>query len=583
MDKEDKKSFIKFIMLLMVGGIVSMLGIGAVIPLIYLLVEPQNIQLFPFLRHFSYIPAVAAATVILISGFWLKNITAYLVLKKQQLFLNHFAAKIRKRLFYSYVHSPYSLHVKRNTSKLINNINIEATQLGAQISAFGTLLNELLTSCFVLAFLLCMNVAFTVLVMSSTFITVKIFMSVMKVKNNYYSKLRQESSRNLIKVINHALGGIKETKIYQKESFFCEQADLHANSLADAQAFFSIYSQSSRYLIESVAITVVLIVLFVFIAIGYTGQQVMLLVSVFGASAIQFLPSMNRFAQALTQVNYNKAVLDNLYHEISHAEEEIKVQGNKTNLVEHAQIPFSHEIRLNHVNYAYSDKKVLRNINLTISKGARVAFVGASGAGKTTLVDIILGILLPASGELLIDSKVVKKNNLISLQRCFGYIPQMIYIYDCSLKENIAFGLSKEQIDEEQVWKSLQQASLKEFVKNECQDGLNTMVGENGIRLSGGQRQRLGIARALYHNPDILVMDEATAALDNQTEKEITQAIENIDKSITIITIAHRLSTIRNYDVIYMLENGEIVTSGSYDNLTRKSQSFKKMTEVANV
>jgi ATP-binding cassette subfamily C protein len=557
-----------------------MLGVGMVIPLIYLLIAPEKLEVIPFLNQFSYIQAVGLSTVGLVSVFGLKNWMAYFVLKKQQTFLNQMATKLRRKLFEAYIHTPYQLHVKRNSATLINNITVEVNLVSNQvICQLGCLLNEILTSVFVLCFLLWMNVLFTSIIIGSILITVKLFMRKMQRKADGYSKLRAKSSRELIKTINHGLGGIKETKLYQKEPYFCEQVAEYSDNLSSTQAFANLYTQVPRFLLEYISMSVVLSLIFIFIATGYSGEQIMILISVFGATAVQFLPGMNRLTQALTGISYGKVALDNVYQELKSLEKD--VQRNESDKTESAILSFEKEITLSKVSYSYDSEAVLNNITLRLPKAKRIAFVGSSGAGKTTLVDIILGVLLPKSGKLLVDGREVTSENRKIWQKKFGYIPQMIYIYDYSLKENIAFGLKKEAIDEERVWECLRQAQLDVFVKGQCAEGLETIVGENGIRLSGGQRQRLGIARALYHNPDILVMDEATAALDNQTEREITKALDNIRGDKTIISIAHRLSTIKHYDLIFVLEKGSVIAAGNYQELSLKSEPFKQMAKAA--
>lgn len=574
MDAEDKKNFLKYLLLLLFGGIVSMVGIGSIIPFIYLLIEPKKLSALPILNQFSYVQAVGIASLTLVLSFWLKNGTSFWVLKRQQVFLSTFAAKIRNKLFLAYINSPYHLHVRRNSSQLITNVNIEASQLSSQLSSIGNALNETLTSSFVLCLLLWVNVIFTTIVVGIILMTVKLFTSFTRGKAKFYGKMRATSGRELTKVISHGLGGIKETKIYQKESFFSKKAKSCAENFARSQVYATIFGQAARFIIETVGVTVLLGLIYAFILIGYSGQQVMLLISVFGATAVQFLPSMNRLTLALSQITYNSVSLDIIYNELKDYEPYL----SNRNIV--SPLPFYEEIRLENISYSYGKSLVLDNVNVTIPKGKKIALVGSTGAGKTTLVDIVLGILRPDKGKITCDKTVLNNENLSQWRSHFGYIPQMIYIYDCSIRENIAFGIERESIDDKEVWEALRQASLANFVREECQDGLDTIVGENGIRLSGGQRQRLGIARALYRNPDILVMDEATAALDNQTEREITKALENAEKNRTVITIAHRLSTIQNYDIIYMLEKGKVVASGNYWELQERSDGFKRMAEV---
>lgn len=582
LDNEDRKNFIRFLTLLFVGGLLSLLGIGAVIPFVSILVDPSHLQNLPVINQFSYRVAVGICVSILILSFWIKNGAAFVVLKKQSRFLNELVAKIQKKLFYYYIYSPYIYHVKCSSPELVSNINVEVNVLSGQvIGQLGCLLNEVVTSTLIFVALLFINPIFSIIIVGVIFLTARWFMIKLKDKTQYFSKLRSKNYAGLTKCVIQGLGGIKETKIYQKESFFTDNVAAYAEGIADASAFSSVFQQSSRFLIEAASITLVLVLMFIFIMTGYSGQKLLILVSVFAVAAMQLLPSMNRLLQALANIKYGHAALEKIYNEFRQYNNFKQCFAEQNNAKKQGcPIQFKDVIELKNICFSYGFEPVLSNITLDIPKGKKVAFVGHTGVGKTTLVDIILGILVPASGELKVDGVKISDNNLLYWQRHFGYIPQIIYLYDCSLRENVAFGLNPKDIDDDRVWNVLKQASLYEFVKKGSPNGLDTLVGENGIRLSGGQRQRVGIARALYHNPDILVMDEATAALDNQTEAEITQALSSAERGRTIITIAHRLSTIKEHDIIYVLDKEGIVKSGNYDTLIKTCKEFADMVNV---
>jgi ATP-binding cassette subfamily C protein len=561
LDAEDRKNFTKFLIILFMGGLLSLLGIGAVIPFVNLLIAPQQLTQIPILGQLGYIQAVTICVVGLILAYWLKNLASFFILKKQAIFLNQLAAKVQSKLFQCYIYSPYNLHVNRNSSELVSNINVEITILSSRvIGQTGNLLNELVTSSIVFVFLLIINPIFSLLVVGSVLIAAYLFIMKIKQKNKYYSELRAKNYAKLTQGVLQGLGGIKETKIYQKETFFSKKVDQYAQGIASSQAFANVFQQSPRFLIEAVAITVVMLTILLFIFLGYSGQTMLILLTIFGVASVQLLPSMSRFMQALANIKYGYPALNKIYQEFQ-SYDQVVSKRLKYNRKAIQKIPFNHSLELKNISFSYQDKFVLKDINLSIPKGKRVAFVGPSGAGKTTLVDIILGVLRPNKGRIFVDGIEINDSNLAQWQKHFGYIPQMIYIYDCSLRENIAFGIESDQISDSQVWWALEQASLNDFVNSECEKGLDTLVGENGIRLSGGQRQRIGIARALYRNPDVLVMDEATAALDNQTEAEVTQALSNAERGRTIITIAHRLTTIQNYDIIYEIDKGYITES----------------------
>lgn len=582
MDSTDKKNFSKFIILLLISGMLALLGIGAVIPFINILIHPEEVQNLPLIHLLDYKQAVATCVGVLIAAYWIKNLAILMVLKKQSTFLNNFAAKIQAKLFRCYIHSPYVYHVKRSSPELVSNINVEVNQLSSGIiGQVGNLLTEVVTSTIVFIFLLFINPIFSLIVGASVVIAARVFMMQLRRKAQYYGSSRSANYRQLTQTVVQAMGGVKETKIYQKEQFFTDSVQTCTDNIAKAQSFLNVFQLMPRLLIEVVSISVIMVLMLVFVLVGYSGSQIVVLLTVFGVAAVQLLPSMNRLMQAVTSIKYCMPALNKVYSEFKLSENymEALTSKNLNKNTHNISLPFKQLLKLKNISFAYDAAPILSGIDLEIAKGQRVAFVGASGAGKTTLVDIILGILTPSQGEIWVDDQQITRDNLTQWQSHFGYIPQMIYLYDCSLRENIAFGVASDQIDDAQVWNCLQLASLETFVK-EQPDGLNAKVGENGIQLSGGQRQRIGIARALYHNPDILVMDEATAALDNQTEAEVTQALSCAEQGRTIITIAHRLSTIRDYDVIYVLDKGKIVAYGTYDELLKNCERFREMVKA---
>jgi len=321
-------------------------------------------------------------------------------------------------------------------------------------------------------------------------------------------------------------------------------------------------------------------------------QTIIPTLSMFAVAAFRIIPAMGRIFNAATQIRYHSYSLDavckdmTLLDEIvpSSEKEPSSAADKKAFESETFYTPFSGKalrfdktIELKDVYYQYPNakKSVLNGISLIIPKQYSVGLVGPSGAGKTTIIDVIVGLLMPAQGEVLIDGKGIK-DNLANWQRMIGYIPQNIYLSDDTIRRNVAFGLTNEEIDEEQVWSALASAQLEKFVKS-LPEGLDTFIGERGIRLSGGQRQRIGIARALYHNPEVLIMDEGTASLDNETEWEIMQAVRNLCGTKTIIIVAHRLGTVKSCDRLYFIRDGEVIDYGRYEELFDKSHEFKAM------
>lgn len=552
LDANHKKRFLVYLILLFLGSTSSMLGVGAVIPFVSVLVNPNQFDNIHFLSGFSHFQIVLMSILLLILAFWIKNIIGVALFWFQTKFLNSIVLSIQKKLFKLYLLMDYEAHLNRSTATLIRNINSETNQLSnGVINPLGILMTDLFSCVFIVALLLYINFLFsffTLLILGAS-----LFIFMLKIKGilTKYGKQRAEAWKNMTQTTMNGLSGIKEIKLYSKEKVFINEFDEKATMLNRSSEFNQIFQILPRFFIEAIAITFVLITLLVLIAFGESTNSIFILLSVFGVAATQLLPALNRIMQAVTSIKYSAPALKVIYEELG------KYQ-NYTNSIEDSfvsDVKFEKNIRLENISYSYPDgTQALKNISVIIGKGKKTAFIGPSGSGKSTLVDLLMGFYTAQNGSIYVDNKQI--NNTRGIQRLFAYIPQQIILYDTSIKENIAFGELKSDINETKVWKCLEMAQLDDFVSN-LNKGLDTFVGENGIRLSGGQRQRLGIARALYQDPQILVMDEATSALDTGTEKEVTNVIKEL-KDITIITIAHRLSTIEGYDKIYTLDKGTL-------------------------
>ncbi len=572
LDKEDKKGFIGFIFILMLGGFISLLGIASIIPFVNILINPDKVRHLPLLGVLPYFEALTLAVVALIVAFWLRAITGMLIIKKQSTFLFGLTAKIRFKLFKNYLDAPYTYHINKNSSSLISVLSTDIQVVSSNIfSAAGIVLNEAITSGIVFIALLFLAPVFVISVVGSIFIATKIYMSLSKSKAVTAGNERANSYRGMTQCVTQSLGSLKETKLYHKEGVFVRLVKVFSEKIAKANAFEAVFSFGSRYLIEAVAITVVLVMLLIYAFLGYTGQQIFILLSVFGVASVQLLPSLNRMIQGLASMRCGIPSLIKVHDEFQSASLACAHAFCKKNI---DTIKFNKSIHLKEITFSYSNKSVLNRLSIEIQKGKKIALVGESGAGKTTIADILLGLLQPLTGGLYIDEKELKREDILGWQTLLGYIPQMIYLYDSDIRQNIAFGVPEEEINDGQVNACLEMASLTEFV-NALPETIHTKVGENGIQLSGGQRQRIGIARALYRNPSVLIMDEATSALDNKTEAEVTQALTAVGEGRTIITIAHRISTIAHYDVIYYLQKGTIIAQGSYQELMESSNEFR--------
>lgn len=367
------------------------------------------------------------------------------------------------------------------------------------------------------------------------------------------SRNKQGSTKQ---AVLEALGGVKEIKVLNREQVFVEKYNEDYKDYAESNRKFKVYGMIPKPVMETISISGLLLIVCVKIALGTEASTFIPTISVFAVSAFRMLPSANRMAEYLSRIMFSKPAIDAIYHDLKEID---RLLENGKAIEDTDEITFQKEIIVKDISFHYpnTEKNIFTHGNLTIPKNKSVAFIGPSGQGKTTLADIILGLLEPQEGAVLVDGMDIRRG-MHAWNRKLGYIPQTISLLDASIKENILFGIDKEQINENRLQEALQEAQLKDFVDT-LEEGLDTVIGEGGVRLSGGQRQRIGIARALYHNPEVLVLDEATSALDNETEAAVMEAIDYLAGSKTLIIIAHRLSTIQNCDLVYQIDGGEIV------------------------
>jgi ATP-binding cassette subfamily C protein len=374
------------------------------------------------------------------------------------------------------------------------------------------------------------------------------------------------------------LQGIKTVKTYGSEERFLEQYRQDTEVLARVNPRLRIMYQTPKFLLEIVAFTgIISATLVLYLQTGDLATALPTL-TLFAVAGYRLLPALQQVFGAIATMRSNQGLLDRLYDDLVKGlrhEAEVPVVAEP--------LPFNDDIRLDAVGFHFpaAETPLFSGLNLRIPKQKVVAFVGATGSGKTTLVDLITGLFAPTSGQILVDDKPLATATLQAWREQLAYVPQEVFLYDATLRENITFGISADQTSDEEIMKILSLVDLKDFVNQETSAGLDTLLGENGVRLSGGQRQRVGLARALFRRPSVLVLDEATSALDTVTEQTIISAIDKLPEELTVLIIAHRLSTVRYADEIHLLERGQLIASGTYAELEQNSDVFRRMSDLA--
>lgn len=550
--------------LLLIGVFFDVIGVSAILPFISILNDPDIMSKYPILQRVylgfhltNYTQFVLVACGALLLIFIVKNAFLYFVTYAQYRFVFNKQVALGTRLLHIYMEQPYTFHLARNTAELLRNINIGVpTVIGQIMINLFLFISETLVIISILIVLAIADpwstLAVTIFIGGSTYIIYR------RVKREIdkYGKLKPIYDTEMIKWVNQGLGSIKETKVLGREEYFTNRYCQEGAKSARTSLLSQLASAFPRYFIETITVFGMLIIIAINIWQGKTLSSIISILGLFTMAAFRLMPSMTRIFTAMGSMRFGLPVLEYIYKDVLLESSSKRLYENKKNDIVFKKF---NEICISNLNYRYPDTNdlVLENINLNIKHGTSTAIIGSSGAGKTTLIDIILGLLQPEVGDIKVDGRSIY-NDLETWQHQIGYVPQSIYLLDDTIRKNIAMGIPDEIIDEKRIIYSLGVSQLDKFV-DELPDKLDTMVGELGVRLSGGQKQRIGIARAIYHDPAILIMDEATSALDTETERYVTDAIEHLGKEKTIIVIAHRLSTIEKCDMTYTLEKGKVL------------------------
>jgi ATP-binding cassette subfamily C protein len=575
---KEKFQFLGIVGASLLMAIFQAMGVASILPFINLVMNPTGISENKWLSYFYNLFEFGSVdSFIIFSGFavigllvignsvsalatWLK---VHFVWKK-----NH---SLSTALLQKYISMPYVYFLEQNTSNLGKNVLAEVLQLTRNfLLPIVVIITDGLVILAMLILLCLVNFLMTVIaatVLISLYILIYLYYSE-KLKIGGARRLKKNEAR--FKSASEALGGIKDAKVLGAENFFLKRFCEDSDEFSNLQAWYQTINQVPKYIMEIVAFGGVVGLLIFLVASDIATHDIIPLVSFFAFAGYRLMPSLQSVFNSFTTFKFNIAVLDKIHNDLINE----KLESDEISIRKKRIIPlnFKSSIKLEKIYFSYPqhDNPILRDINLEIKKNNFVALIGTTGSGKTTLVDLILGLLTPQKGLFMVDDQKVTKENIKNWQANLGYVPQQIYLSDDSISRNIAFGLPDDKIDMEKIKKVSKMANIHDFIDSELPEGYHTIIGERGVRLSGGQRQRIGIARALYHDPQILIFDEATSSLDNETEKEVLKAIHKVFKFKTLIVIAHRLSTVKEANKVYLIEKGKIVDSGSYEKMVKK-------------
>lgn len=564
LSSQEQKSAGFLIVMIIIMAFFETLGVASILPFVAVLSNPEIIDtnvhlsnIFNFVKNYGVTRKVdflfllgVLVFVVFITSLLIRASITYLQTK----FSHMWECNIGMRLLSAYLHQPYSWFLSKNSADVGKNILSETQQVvGNGVKAFIELFAKSLTAIFILIFLMIVNAKITFIILA-TFSTAYIFIFIIVRKILYrIGKKRLLSNESRFKTILEAFGAVKEIKLAWKEKNYLQKFSFSAKNYAHFQTLSIVIAQLPRFFLEGIAFGGILIIILYSLVKVNNFNVLLPVISLYVFAGYRLIPSLQQIYVSVTKIIYVSPALEKLHDDIIN----LTTYEDKN---DYCSLDFNKEINLKNIYYSYpnSQKNILTNINLTIPINTKVGLIGPTGSGKTTLVDILIGLLFAQKGTLDVDGTLIKNNNLRSWQKMIGYVPQHIFLSDDTIAANIAFDEKKKNIDNNILERSAKTADLYNFIMNDLPEKFETLVGERGIRLSGGQRQRIGIARALYRQPRILILDEATSALDNETEKRVMNAIQNFNKQMTIIMIAHRLQTIEKCDQVYEVINGEI-------------------------
>jgi ABC-type multidrug transport system fused ATPase/permease subunit len=569
---EDRRKIPGLVILFLGVSVLDLAGIGLIAPYISIVMQPDTVGASRLVELISLVTGATERNSLL---YWLSVllITLFIFKAIAMLLANHFIIsfaqnqqiRLRARLMNVYQNMPYEAYLQRNSAEYLHSIQTLVPQFQLTIQQILRTISDALVgvAIFVLLVLEAPNVTFSLVVLLGgvTILYDRIFRK--KLKN--YGIIYNNAANILLQGTQEGLDGFKEIRILGKENYFYQKVYFSAKIFALNQKLFLLIQSAPRYLFEVFFVSVLVVYVILMLEIDSSAVKLFSSLGMFGLAAIRLMPMGNQLATTLSTIRFNRDAIRRIYNDIN------RIRNTSYQVSKECLLENFISLKLKDVEYVYPNMKspAIGNINLEITNGESIGLIGPSGSGKTTMVDVLLGLLEPRSGLILFNGKSVL-DNLGMWQSQVAYLPQQVFLIDNTLRCNIALGEEDQEIDNSRLQEALQQARLSKLVE-ELPQGVDTFLGERGVRLSGGQRQRVALARAFYHGRSVLVMDEATSALDNETEREIVEEIKRLKGKKTMIVIAHRLTTVQHCDRIYQLDNGKIIREGTPQKILQKA------------
>jgi len=570
--KSERRGLGMIFVLMLIGTVLEMFSLGLVVPIVGLLVNPDYVDRVPLVhRLFGDLTTtqyVLGAMGLLVGVYFLK--TLFLIWKTwvQRGFSNDVTVRIAQDLYENYLRQPYPFHLERNSAIMIRNSQSSASLMGGVIDPLLLIASEFLVSGGLLVLMLLLEPvgSLSAIAVFGSFSIV--FRRITSRRITKWGEAQDFYKGSIIQHLQQGFSGVKDIKILGREDYFIAGYNRDLSGNAFVQRRYAVAQTLPRFSMELLTIICLGLLVSLMVLSNKAISDILPVLSLFGAAAFRLLPSISQVINSFMSININRPIVNNLYNDLS-----LKIPTTTTdqksrkllNRIDIEGLSFS---------YARTTRDALNAVSIHVRRGEAVGLIGSSGSGKSTLVDILLGLLEPTSGRVCIDGIDIHQN-LRAWQDQIGYVPQSIFLTDDTLRRNVAFGLPKDKIDDDAVKSAIRSAQLEEFVAS-LPEGMETVVGERGVRLSGGQRQRIGIARALYNNPDVLVLDEATSSLDTETEHGVMQAVQALQGDKTVIIVAHRLSTVEYCDRLYRLENAQIVDEGTFSEVTSRTKDLPR-------